>query len=528
MNILRIWLPRARFARFGFLISDLLKKNLRVLKMKNVFNFIILSLTFFFGIENTLVSQTSIDNNTYMSQSQIDLIAGYISGFPDRTQLSIAFIAGNNVNYVGIEKVNNMLLSINNRDSVFEIGSITKLFTSALLATLIKENVLNLNDPIETVLPYKLKQSVKDRMLITFKTLANHTSGLPSMPDNYETDYDTVQLRTYLQKELALSSVPGEKYQYSNLGVGILGYLSEVKTGKSYEELLQENIFSKYKMVSSASELLKVKDLVVPGRDSSGNVIPNWRSDILRSAGGILSNTADLSQFVLANFSDDSILSFQREKTYTSDGMDLALGWHIIKFGGNTCNWYFHNGGMDGYRSSLFMDVNSKCATIILSNVSTSHPQSGNIDKLCYDLLKQLFIGQTKNNSSFCEAPFLEMALMKGWGTNKNDSINLLAKSQAGIVGVWQKQSFGRIITRTFMPDNKVQSDFSGDSEIDIWGYYHLNGNQIEFRDIGGAACNTSGFYEYSIVDDKLSFKLMNDSCDGRSSGLAGIWTRKK
>ena len=78
------------------------------------------------------------------------------------------------------------------------------------------------------------------------------------------------------------------------------------------------------------------------------------------------------------------------------------------------------------------------------------------------------------------------------------------------------------------MPDNKVQSDFTDDPEIDIWGYYNLNGKQIEFRDIGGATCNTSGVYSYNIYCDKLSFTLINDSCDGRSSGLSGIWTRKK
>lgn len=469
-----------------------------------------------------------------ISDIQLKIIEEYTAPFPDNTQLSIAMIENAHADFFGIIVNDDSLSCVENKDSVFEIGSLTKLFTSAMLANLLKDGKIELDEEINSYLPFHLRNIDNINNPITFRTLANHTSGLPRMPDNYayypESSHDAKAysletLQEYLESDLELISNPGEDYIYSNLGYGILGYLVTNLFNRDYERLLQKLISKPYKLKNTSSNINKIRNLLVSGKDPKGKVINNYDYGILNPSGGAFSNISDLTKFIQANFDDDDIMSLQREETYGWGNFGVALGWHILKIGGSNCEWYFHSGGMEGYRSSVYMDARSGRAVIVLSNLSTFHPNSNNIDRLAFDLLKNEYLKD--ENRDYCIAPFVEMAIEKGWGAHKRDSLGSIGFPNNSIYGVWTHANRKGRVTRTFFPGNKVQTNFQDDPEIDVWGYYNVEDDKIIFTDLGGAACVPEGSYRFEIRNDTLRFQEILDNCDGRKVSLLNDWVRQ-
>jgi CubicO group peptidase (beta-lactamase class C family) len=334
---------------------------------------------------------------TNIAKAQTDIIFENTHLFPNQTQLAIAMIKNGEVNFYGIHRNKDSLESLDNSKSVFEIGSISKVFTSTLLADFMEDKKLKLDDTIDTYLGFELNNQAK----ITFKQLANHTSGLPRMPTNLDLskadpsnpykNYTSSQLDTYLQQELITKQSPGVKNEYSNLGTGLLGYILSKYSNTTYNKLLQQYIFSRYKMNQSTLIREDIKQNLVLGLDNDGNPTSNWDLSVLEGAGGILSSVEDLSKFALAQFDEaNKELELTRQKTFEiNDVMDIGLGWHILKAKSKHL-WYWHNGGTGGYSSSMVFEPNHKNAIIILSNVSAFNAHMANIDKLCFELMKTL------------------------------------------------------------------------------------------------------------------------------------------
>jgi CubicO group peptidase (beta-lactamase class C family) len=367
----------------------------QIKKMKEFLTIIIILIIS--GCSNAQIQQAEnglINANTQLTEEQTELVYEKTRLFPNNTQVSLALIDNGEVKFLGIKRLNDTIQQVENQNKVFEIGSISKVFTATLLATFVVNGKLGLDHSIQKFFDFKMNADQE----ITFKELANHTSGLPRLPSNLNLliadpnnpykNYDEEKLKQYLTEEMEVRQSPGTKFEYSNLGAGLLGYILANYSKSTYHELLDNFIFSKYGMFSSTANREKIKGELVKGLDKDGNETSNWDLNVLVGAGGILSSTEDLSKFALAQLNpENEELVLTQQPTFTiSDRMKIGLGWHMVKMSfGNEVIW--HNGGTGGYTSSVAIDLKNKSGVIVLSNVSAFSEKTGHIDDLCFGLI---------------------------------------------------------------------------------------------------------------------------------------------
>ncbi len=323
-----------------------------------------------------------------------DLIFTQCKDFADNTHVSVAIIKDGKTNYYGIIRTNGVIQQTENQSNIFEIGSITKVFTSTVLASLVVENKLKLTDNINDFYAFKFKDNTK----ISFESLANHTSKLSRMPENIDLSdkenpyksYGKKELEYYLENLLKIDQNTPKTHSYSNLGAGILGHTLGLSQKITFQNLLQKRVFDKYKMKSSFVSSQNLGNKLVKGQDESGKIVSNWDLGALFSAGGILSTTEDLAKFAIAQFDPkNKELALTRKPTFEiNKNKKIGLGWHIKKLE-NESEFIYHNGGTGGYTSCMAVSVESKTAVIILSNVSAFSSKAKNVDGLCFELMKQ-------------------------------------------------------------------------------------------------------------------------------------------
>jgi len=287
--------------------------------------------------------------------------------------------------------------------TIYRIGSISKPFTAFLMMQLVEEGVIKLNDPIEMYFPeVKELKGYSDSTRITFLQLASHTSGLTREPglENAATG----PIEEWERKLIAcipttsFENKPGVKFNYSNIGFGILGLALSRAAGRPFIALVQEKIFVPLRMKRSfyivpdefkaklaagmqggPSELI---DTETPEKEHQGRgyKVPN---------GGIYSTPNDLARFMINNLGYDPILKKESMAMMQTERGPLAenYGLGFTRFHNDTINIVGHGGQVAGYTASFLFEKDSKFGVILMRNYTQG---ATDLDNMAFMLLGKL------------------------------------------------------------------------------------------------------------------------------------------
>jgi D-alanyl-D-alanine-carboxypeptidase/D-alanyl-D-alanine-endopeptidase len=272
-----------------------------------------------------------------------------------------------------------------NGDTVFEIGSMSKVFTSLLLMDMVAKGEVSLTDPVAKFLPPAVKIPERNGKKITLQDLSTQSSGLPRMPTNFTpkdpsnpyADYSVDQMYQFLSSYTLTRDI-GEKYEYSNLGVGLLGHALALRAGMSYEALVKSRITGPLEMTSTAITLSpEMKARFAAGHDGDLNTVSAWDIPTLAGAGALRSTVNDMLTFLSANlgYTKTPLASAMAAETSIrrptgTDGLEIAYAWHVITKDGRSIIW--HNGGTGGFRTFMGFDPQTRVGVVVLSNVSNA------------------------------------------------------------------------------------------------------------------------------------------------------------
>jgi serine-type D-Ala-D-Ala carboxypeptidase/endopeptidase len=271
-------------------------------------------------------------------------------------------------------------------DTLFEIGSINKIFTTLLLADAVERGEVALDTPVVDLLPGGVTMPEEEGRQITLLDLATYRSGLPRLPDNFDpadptqpyADYTAEDLHAFLSG-YELQRGIDETYEYSNLGAGLLGHVLALNAGMEYEALLRERVLDPLGMDDTMLVVPEdMQDRLAIGHNGELEPVDHWEWDVLEGAGALRSTANDLNKLLsaLMEYSETelalAIALATAPHSEVGDGVTaMGLGWHITPLGDDEIVW--HNGGTEGARAFMGYLREARVGVVALSNVATPH-----------------------------------------------------------------------------------------------------------------------------------------------------------
>ncbi len=245
--------------------------------------------------------------------------------------------------------------------TLFEIGSVTKTFTGILLGDAVNRGEVKLEQPVSELLGPDAKVPQFEGNPIRLVDLATQTSGLPRLPTNMGllvnplnpyANYQADDLINFLAG-YKLRRAPGEEYEYSNLGMGLLGYALAKRAGKSYEELLKQRICDPLGMSDTVITLSDDQQSRLATGTILGVPTMNWDVPALAGCGAVRSTLHDMLIYLRANLAPDAkplakAIALSHEPRFTIEKSDaetpvkreIGLAWCIATRGKNVIIWH--------------------------------------------------------------------------------------------------------------------------------------------------------------------------------------------
>lgn len=258
--------------------------------------------------------------------------------------------------------------------TLFQIGSVTKTFTATILASMVLDGSVKLDDPVSKYLPATVRVPSRDGQHITLLNLATQHSGLPRLPtnldaagDNPYADYTIKDLYQFLGS-YKLTRDPGQEFEYSNLGIGLLGDALANHARMPYAQLLGTRVLAPLGMRETAISMTpQLQGLLAAGHDADDNQVPLWTFRAIAPAGAIVSSASDMVKYLRANMLQGPLAKqclFAQQPRATIPGDRIGLVWLTD----DVTKSVWHNGATNGYQSEVAISPDHRMGAFVLTN----------------------------------------------------------------------------------------------------------------------------------------------------------------
>jgi CubicO group peptidase (beta-lactamase class C family) len=308
--------------------------------------------------------------------------------------ISVGFINNNEEYYTAYGKLNKKSQIDINKNSIFEIASITKILTSNLIAQSVIENKIKLDDYIDDYLPkeYVLHRSLKNKIKIS--DLATHQSGLPDIDFGKLIELNPQQpVNSVTEKTLTTiinncrELIDYGQYRYSTIGYTLLGQILEKIYGKSYDEIIREKIIEPLQMTNTLTKNFNVQNKTT-GSNPNGGIQEFFKWNITASAGLVKSNASDMITFLKEVLSKENAISnaaiITEKISYKDDNREMGLGTNIVTDNKNTI--YLKSGDSMGQSSIICYNRIENWGIIILLDQRNSKMRQNLLNEI-YDIV---------------------------------------------------------------------------------------------------------------------------------------------